>query len=262
MRSRRRASDGASQPVSRPSAVFVDEFLRRLEREFRVFARHQFRRVHFFDFPRTFDDLFEGVRVVVLREGVHDHAVVFPGRGFIIRPHGATNLREHASALFLLRKDGLIIASSSSSSMSSIGGLLLLLSFDVVGPHLRSDDVRAVRELRHEYRVRFPERLIVMLLRRGKRELLCLGAEICCGCRVVSRRKDSPPPLVAPRLVVLVLEDGSIHQTTKVCPPPPPSETSSGRAHPGYKSRFQFKTFFCGTFFSSKFPLLGRKKKI
>ena len=229
---RSRASDmPSSQPVSRPSAVFVDEFLRRLEREFRVFARHQFRRVHFFDFPRTFDDLFEGVRVVVLREGVHDHAVVFPGRGFIIRPHGATNLREHASALFLLRKDlRLIIA----SSMSSIGLLLLLLSFDkVVGPHLRSDDVRAVRELRHEYRVRFPERLIVMLLRRGKRELLCLGAEICCGCRrvLVSRRKDKTPPLVAPRLVV-VLEDGcSIHQTTKVCPPPPPSETSSGRAH-------------------------------
>ena len=219
----------SSQPVSRPSAVFVDEFLRRLEREFRIFARHQFRRVHFFDFPRTLDDLFEGVRVVVLREGVHDYPVVFPGGGFVVRPHGATNLREHASALFLLRKDGLIIASSSSSSSISSIGLLLLLSFDVVGPHLRSDDVRAVRELRHEYRVRFPERLIVMLLRRGKRELLCLGAEIC-GCRVVSRRKDSPP--LAPRLVLL-LEDGSIHQTTtKVCPPPPPSETSSGRAHP------------------------------
>ncbi len=215
MRSRRRASDGASQPVSRPSAVFVDEFLRRLEREFRVFARHQFRRVHFFDFPRTFDDLFEGVRVVVLREGVHDYPVVFPGGGFVVRPHGATNLREHASALFLLRKDGLIIA--------PVGGGFpaLLLSF-VVGPHLRPDDVRAVRELRHEYRVRFPERLIVMLLRRGKRELLRLRAEIGGrGKRSYSlllssrRRKEPPPP-----------------------PPPPPSEkTSSGRAHRSRRRR-------------------------
>ena len=204
----------SSQPVSRPSAVFVDEFLRRLEREFRIFARHQFRRVHFFDFPRTLDDLFEGVRVVVLREGVHDYPVVFPGGGFVVRPHGATNLREHASALFLLRKDGGLPIIAPIVGFGGFRRRALLLSF-VVGPHLRPDDVRAVRELRHEYRVRFPERLIVMLLRRGKRELLRLRAEI--GGRgkrsalllLLLRRKEPPPP-----------------------PPPPPSEkTSSGRAH-------------------------------
>ena len=191
MRSRRVASDtGRHSPVS-TLAVFVGEFLRRLEREFRVFARHQFRRVHFFDFPRTFDDLFESVRVVVLREGV-PRPPSYSRSWLYNTPAWCHRSARASSALFLLRKDlRLIIA----SSMSSIGLLLLLLSFDkVVGPHLRSDDVRAVRELRHEYRVRFPERLIVMLLRRGKRELLCLGAEICCGCRrvLVSRRKTKP----------------------------------------------------------------------